>query len=319
MLDMIGHRGLPSVGLQDLATYPAAHCGRHAEGDPVVGCRLAMGAEMGSPVGSRPGKPERRRVSGGNGVASQDGGIGALPLQGTQRSQVQHHPLRRGAGFGHRQLGKLVSKAQAVTIAHQHASGDALGDGRGLAGSHLLNQLRVIFVHLVVAIGAHHQGAHTPHPPAEHPEQIERGIVGPVQVLENDHIAGVRLEDQRQHRIEDAVAIAGGQGRLERTSDLLGDVDERGERSRRDNRVAPTPPEAVHPGSIGTEGLHQGGLADTGLADDQGDVASGAASRVQQPGQLRQYGGSLQNLQQADARRRPPGGSAPSVGRLRHR
>ena len=79
-------------------------------------------------------------------------------------------------------------------------AGRELGDGRGRerfdgetrqtghAGQVAQHDpQRVLSAHRLLAVGDHHQRRHGFDPPPEHAHHVERGLVGPMNVLENDH------------------------------------------------------------------------------------------------------------------------------------
>ena len=98
-------------------------------------------------------------------------------------------------------------------------------------------------------------------PAAQQRHEVQRGVVGPVQVLDDER-AGIAAQ----------LVEHGGQqvlpGRLERRrhppADLTRDVMQRTHRPRRDQRVAGAP---QHPPAL-RHGRHERGLADPGLARD---------------------------------------------------
>ena len=91
---------------------------------------------------------------------------------------------------------------------------------------------------LVVAVGRDHQRRHPRHPPAEQLHDIERRLVGPVQILEDDdrRAAQSRAPTPRARRSRRRRARSAPPARRR----LGGDVQQRTERPRREQRLAPT-------------------------------------------------------------------------------
>ena len=109
--------------------------------------------------------------------------------------------------------------------------------------------------------------------PPEQRHEVERGVVGPVQVLDDQHGgAGERVQRRAQHVLARAVAVE----RLQhRAAEGPGDVAQRAERARRDQRVARAPEHAPLVQRLGDRG-HERRLADPRLAD-HGHDATGVA------------------------------------------
>src|SRR6266702_2383503 len=147
---------------------------------------------------------------------------------------------------------------------------------------------RVVVAEPVVAIRRDRQGRDAAQPTSEKPNQVERRLVGPVDVL--DHHDGqppghVDLPEQRAEEglARRAAAVAHGK---QLAAQPRRDVEQRTERARGEHAVAHSPcPYGV--GQILLEALQQGGLADTGFAGYEHQAAS-TATRVL--GVLRQRG-----------------------------
>jgi hypothetical protein len=124
---------------------------------------------------------------------------------------------------------------------------------------------------LVAAVGQQQRAGRAPDTAADDGQRVERRLVGPVQVLHHEHgrVAAVELVEQRaEHRLARCV---GGQRVGELAARLPGDVVDRPQRTRREQRVAGAPQEARAAGA--RDALCQRGLADPGLAGDQHDAA----------------------------------------------
>ena len=113
---------------------------------------------------------------------------------------------------------------------------------------------------LVVAIGRQDQSGDPLDAPADQPQHVERCLVGPVQVLQDDDRG--QAPGQRRGQSRDHVA-----GRaLEIRTHGLRDIDERPQRAGGEERVAGSPQDPV---SLFHESPQQRGLADSRLAADQ--------------------------------------------------
>ena len=64
---------------------------------------------------------------------------------------------------------------------------------------------RVVGADLVVAVGDEQQRPGALHPPPQEHQQVEGGLVGPVGVLDHDHLTPRRLRELVQERVEDGL------------------------------------------------------------------------------------------------------------------
>ena len=160
-----------------------------------------------------------------------------------------------------------------------HAPDPALG---GQVAQH--DAQRMVLAQLVVPERGQHQHPHPGHPPPQQAEQVDRGLVGPVQVLQHDHgepVLAVQLGQGGREQAVPGGALVAQPGQL--SAGLGRDVKQRAQRTRRQQPIAgpPQPPAgaspvwasqiwpAPAPAVCLAERLDQGGLADTGLARDQ--------------------------------------------------
>jgi hypothetical protein len=151
-------------------------------------------------------------------------------------------------------------------------------------------------VDLVVAVGGEHERGHGVHPPGEQPQDVERGLVGPVEILE-DHDRrrpAAQLTGQRGEHGARRRALVAQRARL--AFELLCHVEERPQRSWRVQRVAGAPQHARGACAV-AERSHQRRLADTCLAGDQDEPsATVGAHRRQAVGERGQLLGALEKL-----------------------
>ena len=131
-------------------------------------------------------------------------------------------------------------------------------------------------VELIVAVAGDDEGWHRLHPAGEQPEDVERRLVRPVQVLEDEDCRGAfaQLVREGRHHVVWRTAL---HDRLELAADGLSNGDERPERTWREKRVAGAPKDpgrlAVHFAEL----PHEGRLADTCFTADQQDLPARAA------------------------------------------
>jgi hypothetical protein len=113
----------------------------------------------------------------------------------------------------------------------------------------------------------------------EHRDRIERRIVGPVDVLEDEHGRSRRQPELGdQQRLDVVRRRTGGQRALERRRDVADQVSNRAERAR-DREVVAPPEQHLRPAvQVLHEPRHQGRLADPRLSGYE-NGATGAAGR----------------------------------------
>ena len=124
----------------------------------------------------------------------------------------------------------------------------------------------------VGAAGEDQAAARGGEPAREQRQQVERGVVGPVDVLDDDRGRAAGAE-RLQQRVEHRLARAALQRAGERPGGRAGDVVDRAERTRDAERVA----RAVERAHLARaeHGADQRGLADPGLAQHEHDPALG--------------------------------------------
>jgi hypothetical protein len=150
--------------------------------------------------------------------------------------------------------------------------------------------------HLVVAVGDQQQRPGALHPPPQEHQQVQGRLVRPVGVLHHDHLTRGRPVQLVEERGEDVLARASRRQQLgQPAAGLAGDVVQRAERARRQQRVAGTHQEACLRRVPFGEPPDQRRLADARLARHQGDAAA-RGRRGQQTAQLAQRGGTLEQV-----------------------
>ncbi|HJU97626.1 MAG TPA: hypothetical protein VJ644_06610 [Jiangellaceae bacterium] len=145
----------------------------------------------------------------------------------------------------------------------------------------------------VVAVGDKHEPPPAAQASADEPQQVERGVIGPVHVLDDEHgerALGTRCTEAIEHGVEQNVTRRARAAQpVELLAESRGEVEEGPERPRRREAVAGTPRPA---GVIQTplQRLDERRLADACLARDEHHpaVAGARVSRVLlQGGKLR--------------------------------
>jgi hypothetical protein len=142
---------------------------------------------------------------------------------------------------------------------------------------------------LVVAVARDHQRRNRRDPPAEQAQHVEGRLVRPVQVVQDDDHAPVRLS-RTDHRRGDLVRLGAGRHEVPQlAAGLLGDVDEGAQRAGRVQRVAGAPPDLGDRLAGGAEMPQQRRLAGAGVTREQNEPAPalpGRRQRLVQRGEL---------------------------------
>ena len=108
---------------------------------------------------------------------------------------------------------------------------------------------RVIPGHLVVAEGQHDDGGQVGDAAPEQAHEVQRGVVGPMHVLDDQHRGPARTAQLGEHRLEHGVPVGACRDRRrQRPGRAPRRVLQRAERTRRDQVVAGA---AQHPGACG--------------------------------------------------------------------
>jgi hypothetical protein len=133
---------------------------------------------------------------------------------------------------------------------------------------------------------------------------VQRRLIGPVEVLQDDHGRTANGAPQRSEHLAGGGAPLGHLRQL--AADLGGDVDQGAERTRREQRLAGA---GQHRGrSLPlTEGAHERRLAHPRLAAQHDHLAAPAATHRRKPVvELGEVAVALQQLHDATLRPRPP-------------
>ena len=215
-----------------------------------------------------------------------------------------HLAARRGQRLRDEERIAAGEGAQARAVAARSAGEErdrALGQRRGLDARKALARERGEEAAELRPLGqpvratGHDEAAARPHQPArEERQQVEGGVVGPVQVLHHEHRgrAGAHLVEERpEHLLARRGAL---QRRAHRAVDLARHVPQRAHRPRRHERIADAPQHPVAP-ALRARGGHQRGLADARLARHEDD-ASGRAGGVQRRVEQRPFVVTLEKL-----------------------
>ena len=243
LLEVIGTRSADRE--QQVELDAVGHHGRRLQGCP--------GTRRQTP---RHGRPPRRGPS-----------RAALALGGKHLGHEER--VARGDGVDPRRLDVMTVREAGDRLQAQRREADARGACRAGEMTHHLGH-PWWWVRRVLAVGQDQHGRRVRQPATEVDEQVERCLVGPVQVLDDDH---GRLGEQVEQRREAFVpARVARHHRGEPSAGLVGDVVQRLQGTRRGQWLAGAEPH----GSVVTasERAHQTRLADAGLATDEGDPAA---------------------------------------------
>jgi hypothetical protein len=159
---------------------------------------------------------------------------------------------------------------------------------------------RVPGADLVVAVGHEQHRGQVLDAASDVAQHVDRRIVGPVDVLHDQHARSRQLRgDRRQHRLP----IPRRQGLGQRVA-AAGRIAQRAERARGQQVVARSgqQPDAVQPAHEGTD---QAGLTDSGLAEDQDHASAAGLGLRDRRAQLLQLGTAFEQLIHTDDRVSP--------------
>ena len=309
------------VAERDGAARRAQHPGGEAllEVAELAACQLLQQPELG------PRRRDRNRVEQRAGARAETGGA----RQHGVADAVGHRGAARRERLGdeERVAGRAAVELLRVDAVQTRERGDRPRRQRRERepGQRRLRQLaerdaqRVVALELVVAVGDRDERRHRRDPACEQAEQVERRLVGPVQVLEHDDRwrAPPQLVEQRGQHVARPGAALDEVGQL--AACLGGDVEQRPERPRRVQRLARAREHAD--GKVGAERVEERRLADPGLSGDEheppatalGHSREGARERVELVRPFEQL------LPVAPCRNRAePDARAPPVERRRH-
>jgi hypothetical protein len=152
-------------------------------------------------------------------------------------------------------------------------------------------------VHLLVAIGDGEQQWQRAHTPADEPHDVERRLVGPVQVLQNQDGRALGLELGQQRRSDIMGLGTAIQLRLQVAVGGARDVQQRPQWARGEQWVTRGPQRPHRPGQRAAEGAQERRFADPGLAAHEDQPPVRAADDVREAlRELLQMSRTLQKL-----------------------
>ena len=263
------------VAERDAAAVPVEQAGAGEHLD-----RRRRDAECGEQLGADGFGGARQQLQAPPGVGGQPGG----PGQHGVADALGQRRLRLGEDLADEER---VARGAAVDVDRvEPVSVEERGD-RGPAQRGQLQPARVRRADEVaedraervvgaerVAVRQHEQQRQRSDPAGEEPHEVERRLVRPVQVLDDEHArAGAQGVE---HRGEDLV-LGGGAAQQggDVGAELVRDVAERAERAGRAQRVAHAPQRLrLRPRPL-DEGAQEDGLADARLAGDEDDATRG--------------------------------------------
>ena len=151
-------------------------------------------------------------------------------------------------------------------------------------------------IHRLVAIAQHDQHRHTRDPTGDQPEHIHRRLVGPVHVLDNEdgRLASLQLVDQRcRDLVGDRLT---GEPLGEPGPELTGEVVDRPQGPRREERIAGTSKHSRRTGVGSAEPVDQCRLAAAGLRGDEHHATVAPGDRRQRSVECGQLALTLHQL-----------------------
>ena len=181
--------------------------------------------------------------------------VAGLGRQGGRTRQHRlAHRRRQGLRVGGEQLGdeERVAVRQAVQAAGAAAGASRqFGDGaarkrcqrhagagpRGQAAEHA--EQRVVAAESLVAVAEHEQRARALDAPADIAQQIERGAIGPLHIVDHEHGRRAAIAQHREHAGEHLGGVApAAHRRGQRRWNVFEQIDQRTQRRRRKHRLA---------------------------------------------------------------------------------
>ena len=157
--------------------------------------------------------------------------------------------------------------------------GDPSGGADDLAQHHAQPVRSVEFI---VAIAGEHQRGSRRDPGADQRQDVDRGLVGPVQILQHQHRRRPAAKLAKEGRRDLVRTFRSRDGALELTSDRLGDVEQRSERTRRLQRRTRAPHHAARAADVVAEALEHRRLPGPGLAANEHQSAGRAGPDLAQ-------------------------------------
>ena len=149
----------------------------------------------------------------------------------------------------------------------------------------------------VVAVAGQDERGHRLDLACQQSQHVERRLVGPVQVLDDEHgraRAGELADERRGHLVRPSLAR---HELLELAAGDLGEVEERAERARGEQALAGSAQDPRRRGQALAERLQEDRLAGSGLAADEHEPAGLAGDhRVERLGQCGQLPAALEQL-----------------------
>ena len=158
--------------------------------------------------------------------------------------------------------------------------------------------------HLLVAEGQHQQRRQVGEPAGDVPEDVQRGVVGPVQVFDDQH-GGPPCGEFGDGRAGNRVRLLVGERRGERAGGSRDGLAQRPERAGAQQVVAGAAEHAYAVVQRRPQGTNHAGLADPGLAGDERGAASTGTRRRDRLEQVVQHRTPLQQ-------RGPPAARVPA-------
>src|SRR5690242_14266657 len=134
---------------------------------------------------------------------------------------------------------------------------------------------------LVVPVGCQDQSRCCSQPATKESQQVKRGFVGPMNVLEDQYGRALRSGEIGVYRVEQARTVLLTKDRRNRVAESASHIDEGAGRSRRRHGIAPSDEDLGPRRNRVGERLDQQRLARAGLAADEDEMAESQAGLLE--------------------------------------
>jgi hypothetical protein len=154
----------------------------------------------------------------------------------------------------------------------------------------------VVGADLVVAVGQGEHGGQVADAPADVADDVQGGVVGPVEVLDEDDGGGQGIGELGEQGVEDFTDVLGGDRLGQGAAGAAGDVVQRAQGAAGEEVVAPADERPCVRARVGRPCLHQGRLADPRLAGHQHHRPATLAGGRHRSAQRRQLTNPLEQV-----------------------
>jgi len=155
---------------------------------------------------------------------------------------------------------------------------------------------RIVRGQVVVPVGDDEQHRQLAQPAAGEPQQVNRRLIGPVNILHHHHVQRPRRTDLPQQRAEQFLPPGSGRAQVQQlAAEMIGEIVERTEGTGGEQAVARSP-QPAGAGQLPLKMLQQGRLPDAGLPAESHQSALTAPRLGRVRGQQRQRRSPFQQV-----------------------